>query len=226
MNPRALLAEFIGTFALIFIGVLAIHELSGPRIGLIGIALAHGLAIACLASATAAVSGGHLNPAVTIGLLVARKIDIGGAIGYIIAQCAGGLVAGVSAIYVTMEKTPLIAANGTPSLANGLTSMQGIVAEAIATFFLVFVVMGTAVDKRAPKVGALFIGLTVTMGILAIGPLTGGALNPARWIGSAIPGGKLDHPEVYIVGPILGGIVAGLIYSLFMEEKSAPESSA
>jgi aquaporin TIP len=216
MKFRALLAEFIGTFSLIFVGVLVIRHLGSDPAGLIGIAFAHGLAIACLASATAAISGGHLNPAVTFGLLLAKRIDPLNAIGYIVAQCAGAIAAGYAAVYVAGDN---IATKGTPALGNGVSVGQGIVAEAIATFFLVFVVLGTAVDRRAPKMGALFIGLTVTMGIFAIGPVTGGALNPARWIGSGVPGAALGNPEVYIVGPLLGAAVAALVYTLFLEDK-------
>src|SRR4051812_37192646 len=111
MKFRALLAEFIGTFSLIFVGVLVIHHLGAAPAGLIGIALAHGLAIACLATATAAVSGGHLNPAVTFGLLLAKRIDPLNAIGYIVAQCLGAIAAGYAAIYVAGSD---IAAGGTP----------------------------------------------------------------------------------------------------------------
>jgi aquaporin TIP len=217
MKFRALLAEFIGTFSLIFVGVLVINNLGRAPAGLIGIALAHGLAIACLASATAAVSGGHLNPAVTFGLLLARRIDVLNAIGYIIAQCIGGVAAGFAALYLTSEN---VVKTGTPSLYPFLTVTQGIVAEGIATFFLVFVVLGTAVDSRAPKMGALFIGLTVTLGIFAIGPLTGGALNPARWLGSGVPGHNLNNPAVYLVGPLVGAAIAALIYTLFLEDKA------
>jgi aquaporin Z len=226
MKFRALLAEFIGTFALIFVGVLVIHHLGSAPAGLIGIALAHGLAIACLASATGAISGGHLNPSVTFGLLLARKIDPLNAAGYVVAQCLGAIVAGYTAVFVSVEKTAEIAAKGTPALADGISAGQGLIAEAIATFFLVFVILGTAVDRRAPKMGALFIGLTITMGILAIGPLTGGALNPARWLGSGVPGGMLTHPEVYIAGPILGAALAATIYTLFLEDKEPLAPSA
>jgi aquaporin Z len=216
MKFRALLAEFIGTFSLIFVGVLVINNLGRAPAGLIGIALAHGLAIACLASATAAISGGHLNPAVTFGLLLAKRIDVLNAIGYIIAQCVGAVAAGFTALYLTSVNT---VANGTPKLDPFLTVPQGVLAEGIATFFLVFVVLGTAVDSRAPKMGALFIGLTVTMGILAIGPQTGGALNPARWLGSGVPGHQLTGPAVYLLGPLLGAGLAALIYTLFLEDK-------
>lgn len=225
MKFRALLAEFIGTFALIFVGVLVIENVGGGRGSLLPVALGHGLAIACLASATAAVSGGHLNPAVTFGLLLAKRIGLADAVGYVIAQCLGGIAAGYAALYVSLGQDPAQVGAATPALAEGISSAQGIVAEAIATFFLIFVVMGTAVDRRAPKVGALFIGLTITMGILAIGPLTGGAINPARWVGSGVPGSNLGHPEVYILGPLLGGGLAGLIYAAFLEDK-APLAAA
>src|SRR5471030_1470367 len=104
MKARALIAEFIGTFSLIFIGVMAISQLADLKAngGLLGIALAHGLAIACLASATGAISGGHLNPAVTFGLMLARKIDPVNALGYILSQCLGAVAAGFSAVYVSL----------------------------------------------------------------------------------------------------------------------------
>lgn len=226
MKFRALLAELIGTFSLIFVGVLVIHHLGGAPEGLVGIALAHGLAIACLASATGAISGGHLNPSVTFGLLLAKRIDITNAIGYIVAQCVGAILAGYAAIYVSVGQSPELAKLGTPALSKGVSVSQGIIAEAIATFFLVFVILGTAVDRRAPKMGALFIGLTITMGILAIGPITGGALNPARWIGSGFPGGALADPIVYIGGPLLGAAVAALIYTVFLEDKEPLAPSA
>lgn len=222
MKFRALLAEFIGTFALIFVGVLTIHHLKGPD-ALIGIALAHGLTIATLASATAAISGGHLNPAVTFGLLLAKRIDFANAIGYMVAQCVGAIAAGYAAVFV-IGGDSAVAASGTPALSNGVTMTAGIVAEMIATFFLVFVIMGTAVDRRAPKVGALFIGLAVTIGIFAIGPLTGAALNPARWL-SGVAGSSLKDAAVYIIGPLLGAAIAALVYSAFLEDKTslAPE---
>lgn len=213
---RALLAEFIGTFSLIFVGVLVTFHLGAAPTGLVGIAIAHGLAIGCLASATAAVSGGHLNPAVSFGMFLAKRMDAKSALGYIVIQCLGGIAAGYSAAYLV--GTPAAAA-GTPHLAPGFSVPQGIVAEAIATFFLVYVVLGTAVDYRAPKMGGLFIGASVTMGILAIGPLTGGSINPARWVGSGVPGNMLDHPVVYIVGPLLGAAVAALVYLFFFEDK-------
>ena len=220
MHKKTFIAEFIGTFALIFVGVGAIASdfLNGGQTGLVGIALAHGLTIAVMASATAAISGGHLNPAVTIGLLCAKKIGVVGAINYIIAQCLGGITA-AALLKVCIPSAALTAVNmGTPALASGITISMGLITEIILTFFLVFVIYGTAVDKRAPKVGGLFIGLTVTLGVLSGGPITGAAMNPARHLGPALLGGGLENLWLYWVGPVVGGILAAVCYNKCLEE--------
>ncbi len=220
MNPRALLAEFVGTFTLVFAGVgsIAANQMSGGAVGLTGIALAHGLAIGIMVSATMAVSGGHLNPAVTFGALLGGKITMQNAIAYVVSQCLGAIVA---AWFITLAiPGPVVEAVklGTPALGNGVSAGEGVVVEAVLTFFLVFVVYGTAMDARAPKVGGLFIGLAVAMGVLAGGPLTGAALNPARHIGPALVGGGLGDTWLYWVGPLLGGGAAGLVYHFGIEQ--------
>ena len=220
MKTKALVAEFIGTFTLIFIGVgaIAADYITGSRSGLVGIALAHGLAIAVMASATAAVSGGHLNPAVTIGLWSVKKIDSINAFGYVIAQCSGAILAALL-IKICIPAEVLSAISmGTPALGNGITASMGLVTEIILTFFLVFVVYGTGVDSRAPKCGGLFIGLTVTLDILMGGPISGAAMNPARYIGPALLGGGLQNCWIYWVGPIVGGILAAQIYKTQLEK--------
>src|SRR3989338_2095560 len=214
MNQRALIAEFIGTFTLIFIGVGAIagNYINGGQTGLTGIALAHGLAIAVMVSATAAVSGGHLNPAVTIGLLCANKINIATAINYVAAQCLGGMPA-AALLKICLPAAALTAVNmGTPALASGITVTMGLITEMILTFFLVFVVYGTAVDKRAPQMGGLFIGLTISLGILMGGPITGAAMNPARHLGPALVAGEFSNIWLYWLGPVIGGILAAVTY--------------
>ncbi|OGX25535.1 MAG: aquaporin [Omnitrophica WOR_2 bacterium RIFCSPHIGHO2_02_FULL_48_11] len=219
MNQRALLAEFIGTFTLIFIGVgaIAADQMSGGKLGLTGIALAHGLAIAVMISATAAVSGGHLNPAVTLGLLAARKIDTTNAIGYVIAQCLGAIVAAFAIKQCVPVYTLAVVGMGTPALGAGISPTMGLLTEIILTFFLVFVVYGTAVDRRAPKVGGLFIGLTIALDIMMGGPISGAAMNPARHLGPALLGGGLENMWLYWVGPIWGGVLAGLVYKNILE---------
>lgn len=217
MKINALIAEFIGTFTLIFVGVGAI---ANAQNNLTGIALAHGLAIAVMVSATAAVSGGHLNPAVTIGLLTAGKIDILNAIGYVIAQCLGGISAAFL-IKLCMPAALLSAVNmGTPAPGAGISTTMALITEIILTFFLVFVVYGTGVDKRAPKVGGLFIGLTVALDILIGGPISGAAMNPARHLGPALLGGGTELIWLYWLGPVTGGILAALVYKTFLEAKT------
>ncbi|MBI3877824.1 MAG: aquaporin [Verrucomicrobia bacterium] len=209
---KQVVAEFVGTFTLIFIGIGAIFHLGSVPGGLLGIALAHGLAIAVMVSATGAISGGHLN-------LVGGKIDFPTTVAYWIAQCAGGTIAALAAghLIVTGDaKAADIIINGTPALGKGVSVAAGIGIEAVLTFFLVFVVYGTAVDARAPKVGGLFIGLTVALDILFGGPLTGGAMNVARWLGPALATNHFDNAIVYIAGPLLGGAAAGLIYGRFL----------
>lgn len=210
-------AEFIGTFTLIFVGVGAIYQ----NAGLLAVAFAHGLAIAVMVSATGAISGGHLNPAVTFGLWVGGKIDLARGLAYWAAQLLGATAAAFLLLFVFAHlpnQVPSdIVAKGTPDLlSEGILPIQGIVIEAVLTFFLVFVVYGTAVDARAPKIGGLAIGLTVTLDILFNGPFTGGAMNPARVFGPAVASGHWTNHMVYWIGPLAGGGLAGLVYGRFL----------
>ena len=210
-------AEFIGTFTLIFVGVGAIYQ----NAGLLAVAFAHGLAIAVMVSATGAISGGHLNPAVTFGLWVGGKVDLTRLLSYWVAQLLGATAAAFLLLYVFAQlpnQVPSeIIAKGTPDLLQGgISSAQGIVIEGVLTFFLVFVVYGTAVDGRAPKIGGLAIGLTVTLDILFNGPLTGGAMNPARVFGPAVASGHWTNHAVYWIGPLAGGGLAGLVYGRYL----------
>ncbi len=220
MNKKSLVAEFIGTFTLIFIGVgaIAADHITGGKLGLAGIALAHGLAIAVMVSATAAISGGHLNPAVTIAMWTAKKIDARHTIGYVTAQCLGALAAAfLIKMAVPVEALDAISM-GVPALGAGISLQMGLVTEMILTFFLVFVVYGTAVDHRAPKMGGLFIGLTVALDIMMGGPITGAAMNPARHLGPALLGGGLQNFWLYWVGPVAGGVIAAQVYKTQLEK--------
>lgn len=207
-NLPAWLAECVATFTLVFIGVGAIAAGSG----LTGVALAHGLAIAVMVAATAAVSGGHINPAVTIGLLTVGKINAVNAIGYIVAQCVGAL-AGAAVIMACLDHGVLDP--GTPQLAAGMGVGAGLLTEAVLTFLLVFVICGSAVYGGTPAIAPLAIGFAVTMDILAGGPLTGAAMNPARHLGPALLAGgeRLGDIWLYWVGPALGGIAAAQFYA-------------
>jgi aquaporin Z len=211
---KPLLAEVIGAFTLIFAGAGAIivDQATKGGVGLLGIALAHGLAIAVMVSAFGAISGGHFNPAVTCGFLAARRMTPGRGLAYIIAQLVG---ASLGALALRSAYPPSAAAAvhlGTPALAPDVTAGAGILLEAIGAFFLVIVVFGTAVHPQAPRIGGLAIGLVITMDILAFGPLTGAAMNPARAFGPALVSAAWTNQLVYWVGPVLGGAVGGWLY--------------
>ena len=217
----ALVAEFIGTFGLIFMGAGAI--INGPRTGLTGIALAHGLAIFLGVSATGHISGGHLNPAVTLAFLSTGRIEAGKAIQYIIAQLLGGTVAALILYMVCPGAQVTSAKLGTPLPDPSISLGAAVVVEFILTFFLVFVIFATAVDPRSPA-KAIFpfcIGMTIAMDILMGGPITGGSMNPARSFGPALVGGHWTAHWVYWVGPILGGICAAKVYDSVLMEKKA-----
>lgn len=226
MNTKAWIAEFIGTFALIFIGVGSVVAMGGFRnADLVMPALAHGLTIAVMASALGAISGGHFNPAVSIAMLATGRMKAGECVAYIVSQVLGAL-AGSFLLKAVLPATELSLINqGVPALAPGTTAVQGILIELVLTFFLVLVIFGTAVDRRAPKVGGLFIGLTVTLDILMGGPFTGGCMNPARYLGPALAGGGLSQASTYLTGTIVGGVLAALVYQHVFLEKSTPESS-
>jgi MIP family channel proteins len=217
---KPLISEFIGTFTLLFIGIgaIAADHMTGGRLGVTGIALAHGLAIAVMATAVGPISGGHFNPAVTIGLWFAQKIDTSKALGYIVAQCLGAIL-GTLLIQGAVPSSVLSAIQmGMPAVGAGVSVNGALLAEIVLTFFLVFVIYGTAVDSRAPKMGGLFIGLTVTLDILMGGPISGAAMNPARHLGPALLGGGFQNCWIYWVGPICGGILAASIYRYQLEK--------
>ena len=211
-------AEFLGTFTLIFIGAGAIcaDALSGGKIGIIGIALAHGLAIMTGVYAYGHISGAHYNPAVTASMWVTGKMKSAKAIGYWISQLLGGSAAGFLLARLHGELIGVAPYLGTPDINPAVISVVGaVVVEAVLTFFLVSVIWGMGVDPRVNQRGAigLAIGLTITLDILMGGWLTGAAMNPARAFGTAIASGHWANHLVYWVGPLLGGVVAGLVYN-------------
>lgn len=212
---KACLAEAVGTFTLIFIGAGSIiaNQLTGGKVGIVGIALAHGLAIATMVAATGHLSGGHFNPAVTWGFMVTRRLPVNVGITYMLAQLAGASIGGLLLTAVYPEAARRAVSLGTPALDPAVTAGVGIVLEAILTFLLVFVIFGAAVDSRGPAgIAPLAIGLVITMDILAGGPLTGAAMNPARAFGPALFSGMWANHLVYWVGPGLGGGLAAWTY--------------
>ena len=211
---RHFVSEFIGTFALVFVGGAAIMVVSqsNSASGLLQIALAHGLVLAVFISALMRISG-HFNPAVTFGFLVARRIDPMMAGLYMVAQLLGAVLAAYLLKATFPAEVFAATRGGGQAISLDVTATQAWILEAVATFFLTFVVFGTAVDPKGPNVIAgLAIGLVVTLDILAIGPLTGASMNPARSFGPALVTGIYEGQFVYWTAPIIGSMVAALLY--------------
>jgi MIP family channel proteins len=210
-------AEFVGAFTLIFIGagsIVAANLIHDPS--LIGVAIAHGLAIAIMVSALGHISGGHFNPAVTFGFLVTRRIKPQIAVVYWLAQLAGAALAALL-LQQLLPRAPTEAVKlGVPAVGGGVNGGAAFGLEAIFTFFLVWVVFATAVDPRGTfkSIAGLAIGLTLTMDILFGGPFTGAAMNPARAFGPQLVGNHWTNGWVWYAGPLLGGAVAAMMYEL------------
>jgi MIP family channel proteins len=229
-TTRKLVAEALGTFFLCFAGIAAIlstQQPIGSGAGLVGIALAHGLALAIAISCFGGISGGHHNPAVTLGFLSTGRIAPALAVLYIISQLIGA-VAAAAACQAIFPQAVVDAANlGIPlppptPVGDFVTVPVLLLAEFIMTFLLMTAVFGTAVDERgkAVKIGAFAIGLTVTFDILAGGAVTGASMNPARSFGPALVHqffGPLHW--CYWAAPIAGAVVAALLYEHILLDK-------
>jgi MIP family channel proteins len=216
----ALVAEAIGTFLFFFVGagsVVLTAEAGPGGPGLVGVALAHGLALAVMVSAFGAISGGHFNPAVTVAVRLAGRIEWSHAAMYVVAQLIGAVGAGFALAWVLPESLADRTSLGTPALGAGIGVVEGIAIEAVLTLLLVLVVFGTAVDARAPRLGGMAIGLAVAADVLMGGPLTGAAMNPARWFGPAVAAGAYEDWYVWWVGPLIGAIVAAVLYRYVFE---------
>jgi MIP family channel proteins len=223
-NLSAIVAEFIGTFFLCFAGIAAILGTTpaiGSGAGLVGIALAHGLALSVAVNAFGGVSGAHFNPAVTMGMLVTGRIAPPNAATYIVSQLAGATTAAL-ACRAAFPAAAVAAANlGIPLPGPGVTTGTVILVEFILTALLIIAIFGTAVDPRgqAVKIGGFGIGLTVTFDILAGGPLTGASMNPARSFGPALVQGFFDMHIYYWIAPIAGAVFGALVYEHVILDK-------
>jgi aquaporin Z len=232
------IAELIGVFILTFIGAgsICINSWIGQP-GLLGIALAHGLALSIVVTATMNISGGHINPAVSIAMWSRGRLSFKDLIGYIVAQLLGASLAGwllcaifggllITSASGASESVAALAKLGTPNFDPTLfTPLKAIMIEAVLTGILVFAIFGTAVDERAPKIGGFGIGLAVAFDILAGGPLTGAAMNPARTFGTLLGGchytsSLWSQHWVYWVGPVLGAVGSAWIYEKLILKKN------
>lgn len=214
---RKYMAEFLGTFILIFVGsgsVCANYYLAQagqPGLGLLGIALSYGFAIVAIVYALGYVSGSHVNPATTVSLLVTKRIDANTAIMYIIAQLAGAAFAGF--LLRGLFPKALEISLGAFHIAPGVPVVRAILMEAILSFLLIFAVYSCAIDKRASAaLAGLAIGLVVVFDVIVGATVSGGAVTPSIAFGPAIASGDFAGQHVYWIGHMLGGIVAGLLY--------------
>lgn len=207
--PARILAEFLGTFTMVVISVGAVMNKSD----LTGAALAAGISIFIGISAFAAISGAHFNPAVTIALAATKRIPIFDAIVYIFTQ----FIAAATAAAVL--KSAFGTMGGYTKLGDGVLTTTGIMIEGIATFILMMTILGvtTNAGDQVPIQPALPIGMAVAAGIYFAGPLTGAAMNPARWFGPAIVGGDVSGAIVWIAGPILGALAAIFIFDIALK---------
>jgi aquaporin Z len=219
---KAAVAEFVATFALIFIGAGAVILNANGQLDLTGVALAHGLVLAIMVSVTAHISGGLVNPAVAISLWVTGRLSTSRAGVLIIAELAGAVAGAFLLKFLLPTELFDAGTGGITALGDDIAAGKGILIEAVTTFFLVFAVFGTAVDDRGPfsKTAGLTIGLVIAFDIMAFGPYTGAAMNPARWFGPALATSDWANWYVWIVGPIAGGIIAGVLYwSVFLRDR-------
>ena len=217
-STKALAAEFVGTFALIFIGAGAGTVLGGGHLP--GIAFAHGLTVMVFAFAFGDISGCHINPAVTVGLAAAGKFPSRNIVPYIIVQIIGAVAAGFSLLAIFGG--PVNHLGATLVDTQRITYGAAFALEAVGTFFLVNTVLNTAVRGAAGQLAPFAIGMTLTVCILMFGALTGGSINPARTIGPAVATGDFDGIVVYLVAQFLGGIIAGILYRVLW----APQSTS
>ena len=226
---RAYFAEFIATLLFVFLGagtVVVTGEILGEELTaarLVAIALAHGFAITLLVTATAKISGGHLNPAVTFAAWVTKKISLAVGIGYVLAQLLGGVLGAL----LLKAALPFFAEGnlGAHGLGAGVQISEGLLVEIILTFGLVLVVFLTALDpKTSSTLAPAAIGLAVLVDHLFGVPITGASMNPARSFGPALVAGIWANHWIYWVGPILGALLAALVWKFFLTEKENRKS--
>jgi MIP family channel proteins len=223
-SPAAYVAEFIGTFVLVFSITLAVSLFINPQgtgsdwavVGLV-----HFLVLFMIVMTIGSISGAHVNPAVTLALLALRKIRPNDAAVYILLQLAGGVAGALMTKFLLIDDLADQQNVGVPSLNLSILGgdFQGFIAELVGAFFLVWAVVAVAVNPRAARDwSGLAIGGTLGFAVMILGPLTGGSLNPARWFGPALVSGEWNTPLLYIFAPIVGGVLAALTYwYLFVE---------
>jgi MIP family channel proteins len=225
----AAIAELVGTFILVFggtavaVGAILARPTAGAAYDSLAIALAFGLALAAVVAAIGHVSGAHVNPAVTLGMAAAKKFPWSYVPIYVGAQLVGAVLAAL-ATWLTFggpARSEAKLAGTYP--AQGVGDLQAFIVEILITFILVFVVMAVATDDRAPAaIAPIAVGFALAVGVFIAGPVTGGSVNPARSLGPMLVAGDLTSVWLYILGPIIGGVLGALLYDRFMAQTEAP----
>ncbi|HYU10163.1 MAG TPA: aquaporin [Gemmatimonadales bacterium] len=226
MNYRSLrapVAEFVGTLLFVLVGAGSVASQVGGIGGNLGVALANGLGLAIAVTIMMPISGGHLNPAVSVALWIGNQIDAKTLGRYVAAQLLGAITAALLIKAVFPASMVRITSLGTPSMSGAMGFFDGVVLEALFTFFLVSAVYGTAVSPQAQRVGGFAIGLTVVVCALGGGALTGAALNPARAFGPALVSWDWHGQAVYWIGPLLGAAAAGALWKYLLLPRSATD---
>lgn len=221
-SARKYVAEFIGTFGIVFFGCGSV-VVAGEALGLVGIGLAFGLIVGTMVASLGHISGAHINPAVTFMALVTGRMKLPMAGAYLASQMLGGIVA--ASILKGVADPALWQATGGGTTSLSVNVLTGLTVEFILTFFLVLVIFGSAIDPRGSKLGPAAIGAVVALDILVGGSVTGASMNPARTFGPALLSGTWDHHWVYWVGPLLGSLAAAFVYEKLMIPPDSTEAS-
>jgi MIP family channel proteins len=237
-QARPLVAELVGTFILVFGGCsVAVagalqRPIAGPPYESLAVALAFGMALVVVVAAIGHVSGGHVNPAVTIGQAAIGQFPWRSVPGYLGAQFGGAILAAF-AVWLCFGDAARNDANlGATALADGVGVGQGLLTEVLITFVLVFAVGLVASDPRVPSatIASIAVGFALVVGVFIGGPITGGGVNPARALGPMIVSGQLEDFWLYIIGPVIGGVlgavVAAYVLRAFKEEQEDGDEQA
>ena len=232
LGRQAYIAEFIGTFALVFYGSVSVTiftvvlGLSSPASSFLGIAFAYGIILMVMVYAIGSISGCHINPAITITAVALRKMEVDDGVAYLVAQVLGASLAGLAHSLILPTAGGQVAFGApAPSGIIGQSSGVAVVVEAIITFFLMFSVYAVLYTGKVPAgASGLLIGMTLVADVLIAGPLTGAAANPARALGSDVAAGTYQNLWVYWVGPVIGALVGGFAYQYLLSEEGKPRT--
>lgn len=241
-KAKALIAEMVGTYALVLSIIMAVSIYIGvateaggqllPNVVVPFIAFVHGFVLFVMIQSLGSISGGHFNPAVTIGLLSIKKISGADAVKYVVVQVIGAVLAGFT-LALVLNNLGTTVKFGSPSIDPSISLASGIALEALFTFVLVWTIVATAVSPDGPKEWApAAIATSLALGVMLIGSLTGASLNPARAFGPDFTnmifgdggfGSVRDFVLAYVVGPVAGGVLAATLYNgLFIKEPAPP----